>query len=205
VKSCSTSTISWSCVKVAASHAKGCRSPMTELSQAERLAMETACRHVDLQHRAVRYGWVTGRDYGRERERALETALEKLIMLPCGAGSGERSMKTTVERIATEALASPGEPEGQCSWCDGKRVLMEPDGSKHQPCPHCQPDHGPGEPSGADQLREAIRLCLDERATELAVDPSDMPQRYVAQEYGRKLERIFARLGAALQAGESNG
>jgi hypothetical protein len=214
---------------------------MSELSQVERTAIHkivgTDARGAHLLAEEV---WLAARDYGRERERALEDVLTVIAGEygcglieppdqslppegdPCHERYPDDPEKWCVSCIASMALwglgASPGEPEGQpsriitkpdefprfleCPGCGLKRLFSPYEGR----CDECrsQPDHGPGEPSETDRLRKAIQLCLDERSTEWAVDPADMDQRFVAQEYARKLERIYARLSAVL-VGESNG
>jgi uncharacterized protein YegP (UPF0339 family) len=53
--------------------------------------MEVACRRTDLQTRAVQYGWLAGRDYGRERERILLQELEIIgNFLAAGSFTDER-------------------------------------------------------------------------------------------------------------------
>jgi hypothetical protein len=200
---------------------------MTELSQAERTAMDDCFGRIGpaVERRGFDEGWSgardhyskefaelyenfresqSQRDYWRERERSLAEAMTEAIAV---ATRTEWDVDPEIQMILAPlraALASPGEPEGQCSWCDGKRVLMEPDGSKHQPCPHCQPDHGPGEPNEADQavgeaaaILRKIVLKRDPRVQE--PEPVPLGVRIAAESWLAAYEPSRALMG------ESNG
>lgn len=195
---------------------------MTDLSQTEHTAMNEAraqernlpSRPVDTIYEA---GWIRGRDYGRERERALREAIED--------AAGEASLCDSAEKL--EALtnrllaiaASPGESEGQpgtaCDHC-GKQAFEPIHGEDgFVLCPKCacglalaagrsesQPDHGPGEPTELEQRQAAIdKVVKVMRDSEYI---GGLSERDAWRTVMATLSP-FATEPKAMQVGESNG
>lgn len=115
---------------------------MSELSQAERTACEAAWdswrpEAVPSRREVHAHAFNAGRDYGRERERALEKALRRIVGNIERDGYASPALAAIAEVASSALAASPGEPEGQQGFTDEDLEIDT----------LTQPDHGPGEPS----------------------------------------------------------
>lgn len=117
---------------------------MTELSQAERMVMEGERTFLVRGGQPITFekGFIAARDYGRERERALEEALKNV----------ERNDKTVYEYSGPDALNRDGLPNPLpgARWTTPREIARATLG------PEAQPDHGPGEPSAEHQT-----VCME--------------------------------------------
>lgn len=173
---------------------------MTDLSQAELADRERAVNTDELGAPARRRAWHAGRDYGRERERALETQLTEIAQLALGVLESERAEtdvdewdesdhRCLLHNRAEDALAAsqpevlsersdtePGEPEGQpaCKTCEDSGRVLVSDGPATTPCPQCRDmRERPRRPDDGVRGRSMSQVIADAREIERQIAQPD--------------------------------
>lgn len=192
---------------------------MSRLSQAERAAMRRDYHAYDPSSSLLPVtngfsaAWSLGRDYMRERERALREAIED--------AAGEASLCDSAEKL--EALtnrflaiaASPGESDGRRknphefilwadhTWTGANEESDEIKNASLNVVPKvAQPDHGPGEPTELEQRQAAIdKVVKVMRDSEYI---GGLSERDAWRTVMATLSP-FATEPKAMQVGESNG
>lgn len=159
----------------------------SKLSQAERTAMEAAIRNIPRSRGSApgfEDGWLAARDYGRERERALEEAHAVIARSPLSCAGCTDVASAALAASQPEVLSErndtePGEPEGQSDERRGEMemaamVCFQTPWQKVSPAYRAayehawlnalqaQPAHGPGEPSEDEGRFFADRLLAEQ-------------------------------------------